>query len=238
MIKINASEYIVPILDVIPTEDMKGIKTVQFLGTGCFITTGWLLTCSHVLKKVHHIPCAAYKVIGDPKERTFDGLKDIRFHPYADLALAKVGEIASKYYKTFTPDFESERLIGTDIVSYSYVEDVQAGYQAAATPRLFKGYIMRTSVDVDDKRIAYIEVSFPALSGMSGSPIIDIKTTRVIGMLYQNFRSQILEDYIEVQEPDFDREDHMKGQAIYKVVEYGKALDLAMYREFILPVLN
>lgn len=238
MLKINASEYIVPVLDIVPTEDRKGIKSLTFLGTGWFVSKGWLLTCSHVLSKARNIPCVAYKVVGDLQERTYDGLKDINIHPFADLALARVGEVAAEHYKTFSPDLDSKRLVGTDIVSYSYVEDVQEGFQAAATPRLFKGHIMRNSVDIVDNRIAYIEVSYPALSGMSGSPIIDATTTKVLGVLYQNFRSQILEDYIEVQETNVDQEDVVKSQALYKVIEYGKALNLIAYRDFILPVLD
>jgi hypothetical protein len=238
MLKINASEYIVPVLDVISTEDRKGIKSIKFLGTGCFISKGWLITCAHVLTKSQNIPCVAYKVIGDLKERTYDGLKDINYHPFADLALARVGEVASGHYKAFDPDLDSERLVGTDVVSYSYVEDAREGYQAAATPRFFKGHIMRASTDFDDDRIAYIEISYPALSGMSGSPIIDANTTKVIGVLYQNFRSQILEDYIEVEQSNKDGEVSVKEQALYRVVDYGKALDLIAYREFILPVLG
>ena len=234
---INASEYIVPIVDIVPTDNQKAIKSLEFLGSGFFISKGWLLTCRHVIDRAENTPCAVYRAVGDPNERTYDGLKGIEIHPFADIALARVGETASESYKHFEVDLESERIIGADIVNYSYVEDIREGYQAAATPRLFKGHIMRSSTEQADSRIKYLEVSFPALAGMSGSPIIDQNSVRVVGLLYQNFRSQILEDYLEVIE-DREKETTVSSkQSLYKVVEYAKALDLAALRDFLEPAL-
>ena len=104
------------------------------------------------------------------------------------------------------------------------------------TPRFLKGFITRTSVELDDTRQSYLELSFPALSGMSGSPILDNEAS-VIGIVYRNYRSQILEDYIEEHRISDDETTLKETHVSYKVAEYGQAVDLAKYKDFILPLL-
>jgi S1-C subfamily serine protease len=141
MIISSISEYIVPILDVKPDSGKKGIQSATFLGTGFFISDGCLMTCRHVINQAQNVPCAVYKTVGSPNERTFDGLKDIRLHPYADIALAKVGDVASKFYKPLSINLKSEIVLGQDITNYSYVDNSHQAHKVALTPRLFRGYV-------------------------------------------------------------------------------------------------
>jgi S1-C subfamily serine protease len=227
----HITEFIVPILDCVLTEDRKGIKSASYLGTGFFISPGILMTCNHVVSSARNVLCAVYKSTS-PTERTFDGLKEIKIHPDADIAIAKVGEIATSFYKPLQLNLSPDIYLGKDIYNYSYVNSPHADYKVGVTPRFHKGYITRTSVDDKNPKLAYIEVNFSALSGMSGSPILNDQT-EVIGMIYRNYRSQILEDYIEEHELSDDGTKLTEVHASYKVIEYGQAVDLAKYSDFI-----
>ena len=237
MIISSISEYIVPIVDVIPTPDSEGIQAATYLGTGFFISNKWLMTCRHVINKAKNFPCVVYKVVGNPDNSRIDGLKNIKLHPYADIAVAEVSDIASKFYKPLSTNFASELILGQDIINYSYVENPQPDYKVGLTPRVLKGYITRTSVEQNDPRLSYLEVSFPALSGMSGSPILD-NEANVIGIIYRNYRSQILEDYVEEHRIEYEKNTLKETHISYKVVDYGQAVDLAKYKDFIVPLLT
>jgi hypothetical protein len=91
--------------------------------------------------------------------------------------------------------------------------------------------------ELDDARQAYLELSFPALSGMSGSPILD-NEAKVIGVVYRNYRSQILEDYLEEHRISDEETTLKETHVSYRVAEYGQAVDLAKYKDFFMPFLT
>lgn len=226
----NAYEHIVPIVDVIAIDNNTKIKNLTFLGTGVFISKGCILTCRHVIESAKNIICSVYNIKNQP---VYDGLKNIKSHPTADLAIAEVGEKAKETYKPLKLDLESERWLGKDILNFSYVNDFHENYQVALTPRLFKGHIMRTSEERNDPKNSYIEINFPALKGMSGSPIIDANTSDVLGIVYQNFRTQILEDEWEDYALKDKESEITEKTTIYRVVDFAKAVNLSPYKDFI-----
>lgn len=235
MVIFNAGESIVPILDITSTEDRKQVTDIRYLGTGCFITKKWLITCRHVLQDAKQIPCTTYRSI-DSSKRVYDGLKNIKYHPDADIALAEVGKVASEFYKPLKVGASSEIILGQDVTSYSYIVTPEENYKVALTPRLFKGYIMRTSCERQNPGRAYLEVNFPVLKGMSGSPLIN-DSVELIGVIYQNFRSQVLEDYIEEEYLLQNQQETKRVNKAYKIVEYGIAVDLSKYWDFISSVI-
>ena len=235
MIFLNITDHVVPILDIATTEDRKSILSAKYLGTGFFVAKGVFMTCRHVVENAQNTPCAVLKPISSEKQVVAQ-LRNIKYHPYADLALASIADVEDDAYKPLSVNLSNDLFLGQEIINYSYVENRRENYKVGVTPRLFKGYITRTSVDEKDDRLAYIEANFTALSGMSGSPILNDQA-EVIGMIYRNFRSQILEDYFEEYTVSSDGSKQTKTEKAYKVVDYAQAVDLAKYRDFISPFL-
>lgn len=232
-----ASEHIVPILDVVPTTDRKGITHAAYLGTGVFVKPGCLLTCKHVLENAKNIRCVVSNVFAEPSERVIAGIGYIKTHKFADIAIANVKDDIAPKFKPLPIDFLTERYLGREVINFSYLEDYEQGYMVTTTPRLFKGYIMRTSVERRNKECAYVEVNFPALRGMSGSPILDNNEGKILGIIYENYRSQVLEDVDEEYELSNGVESLKETVTTFKVVEYGKAVDLSKYKSFFEAVL-
>lgn len=233
---IEADKYIVPIVDIVPTPDLKRIESIQFLGTGFFISPQILMTCKHVITNAKNTVCVVSKhgtMIDKATSETFNGLVDVKTHPYADIALAKIGKEAVGSYLPLQVELSADLFAGKDVVNYSYT-----GYpydffsKLWLTPRFFKGYITRISVDHRDHRQAYIELNFPSLLGMSGSPILD-NNGCVIGVIYKNFRTQIAEDYIDEYSLTDGETKLTEARTTYKVIDYAQAVDLTKYPEFI-----
>ena len=227
---ISAADHIVPLVDVVPTPDKGGIKSLKYMGTGVFVEPTKILTCAHVLRNIANTPCVVGKAFTD--KETYSGISNFKFHPKADLVIAEIKKDFAYDFSPLTIDFEGERYLGKDILNFSYTEGYREGYQLTLTPRLNKGHIMRTSRNDSDLGPFYIEINFAALRGMSGSPIIDADTAEVLGIISQNFRSQILDDYHEEYSVSDDNDTITETNKTFKVVDYAIAVDLQKYTDF------
>lgn len=224
-------KFVVPILDATITTEKGGITSARYLGTGFFISPEIIMTCGHVIANAQSTPCVAYTT-SLSEEPAYYQVRESKIHPYADLALAWVGKIAEDFQTPFLIDTSTEIIPGKDIYNYSYVENFNEGSMVSVTPRVFKGYITRQSVDHRDKRLAYIEVNFPAMRGMSGSPIFD-EQMRVLGVIYQNYRAELIEDYTEWYRISDGETTLAETTTVHKAYDFAKAVDLSKYYDFI-----
>ncbi len=230
---ILATEYIVPILDVIPTADKKGIESGRYIGNGVFISNNTLLTCKHVLKSAVNTLCIAGNLFKSSDELQFIGLGYTTEFKYADLATAKIRKDYANPFKAMEISYNEDIVLGQEIINYSYVQDYDPDFKISVVPRLNRGYIMRSSKFINLHTPQYLEINFPALRGMSGSPIIDFDSGKILGLIYENYRSEILEDqYHEYEISDNDEKISEKTKT-YKVIEYAKAINLSKYEDFI-----
>jgi hypothetical protein len=127
------------------------------------------------------------------------------------------------------PDFQfilanQRGLQGLDVCTFGYpfsgLKRI-AGEMAAPNLeiRLFKGYIMRTSefeYPEFGPTISY-ETSFPAPGGLSGAPLIELLTRRVLGVVYGNNDVAKTEHFAAVDS------DGTKSPEIQRLVSFGLA---------------
>jgi hypothetical protein len=183
-----------------------------FLGNGFFIAkNGLALTAAHCLPKPEDIPgksvCAGL----------WDG-KHIRAHnilsfieiPGFDIAIMKVDNIAPKHLElNFIPLYMGMDL-ATVGIPLSSITPEGIGFRA------LKGYVTFVG--------RFVEVSFPAPRGMSGSPVF--YNGKVIGVISGNAKSEYLEDQLEEISEIIDiggtRIVHRQSVQIKSIVNYGQ----------------
>lgn len=202
-------------------------KESGFLGTAFFYEPNKLITCKHVLASSKGEPCVMSRTSLSLLE-----LKDVCLHEYADLATAKLGDGCEEVFPTLQLDLQPERRVGTDVTNYGYIPEAASDERTAFTPRLQKGHIMRVFKDIGDRASSYLEISFPAVCGLSGSPIISEDSGKVLGVLSYNKRSQMLEDTYEETSVKEGTESRSETYKAYRVIEYGVAVDLCAHPEF------
>jgi hypothetical protein len=119
----------------------------------------------------------------------------------SDLATANVRAEPGTRFQLAT----TRALQGADVTTFGYpfsgLKRVEPGRNIATwEPRLFKGYITRTfsfSSPQNAPAPAY-ELSFPAPKGLSGAPLIELGTPRVLGVVFGNNDVAIAEHLAEV----------------------------------------
>lgn len=209
--RINPREYICPIGLRDGDDDL-----VRFSGTGFgFETPGLVLTASHVVGSA------------DP-ERVFLKLKSGQFvnphsvthHPTADVAaLAFKADQLPRAFKLGTPTVEGDFYLGEDVITFGYPAVSEDLGKVRLEPRLMSGHIQRHFNHALGKYcFAAYELSFPAIVGQSGSPVLlEHGIDYAIAILTDNFESSIVVDSHEEHEADGTKERHI----VKKVITYG-----------------
>jgi len=191
--------------------------TTRYLGVAYhFNDIGNIATCAHVVKALQedetliaiemHGECLAFEV------------KDVMCHPKYDFA---VGWVGRQNYEVVPLHGKKDVFIGDDVMAYGFTNGGIVDGRLETVPRLFKGYIVRTHASsiLPDAR-STCELSFPALKGFSGTPLLFSKSkTSMAGMVFSNYESSIeLYQYTEFEEPN-----EKYSEKIHKVIELGVA---------------
>ena len=189
-VKIDLSEIIVPLF---------GFNNLEnkwlFLGTGVFCgTPSLLVTANHVLDNMYK----AIKIqVTDPN--TFYRASFVARKPTVDLALLKIEEYTPRLSCYLAND--EEIVFNKPIFCYEYGTTHNLGEQIVVSPATRMGNVTRFR-NLQDKYgtggEAMLELSFPALRGASGSPVVDIGTEiRLWGIIVANISYHLLPAQVE-----------------------------------------
>ena len=188
----NPNDCIVPLFGL----DMNG-KSQKFLGTTAFVDeTNLLLTAKHVVDAWDG-PKYGFSLMGDlvvGHEAELVAVDNGR-----DLALLKA------------KDFSAERALGLldrnqginpnkTIVSYEYGMTYTAGNMVHVSPATRLGNVTRIVDRTDHYGAAgrqMLELSFPALRGASGAPVLSNEGFKLLGMIIANVSLHLLPAQIE-----------------------------------------
>ncbi|MCK4640493.1 MAG: trypsin-like peptidase domain-containing protein [Candidatus Marinimicrobia bacterium] len=210
---INYGKYILPLFAAIH-ENEKSSIIVKFLGCSFFINnSGQIATCAHVVKSIQDDEYVVAKYFESNK---FYKLYDIRVHPKHDFATANL-KIDNK---DFFPFYIDDILICMDVGTFGFTAaGIDKKNNVKLDARFLKGYISRIADNFENlpNGTEALETSFPSLAGFSGSPIIS--SGKVVGMLFNNYESQVIvHSYSEVVD-----ENERFSEKITKIVEMGLA---------------
>jgi len=189
-VKTDPSEIIVPLFGYRNVE-----KKWLFLGTGVFCGTPPLLvTADHVLDN----KCEAVKIqVTDPN--TFYRASSVTRKPSVDLAVLEI-ENYTPLVSCHLADDE-EIVFNKPIFCYEYGTTHNLGEQIVISPATRMGNVTRFR-NLQDKYgaagEAMLELSFPALRGASGSPVVDMGAEiRLWGIIVANVSYHLLPAQVE-----------------------------------------
>ena len=195
---VNPDNAILPVLRVDPEGHVKEVLGAAFF----FSERPLILSARHVLK-VEPGPGEAIVV---PSRRPPDAepgvakplpqmalLQNVRACPDYDLAVAEVPDVTHFEYLPIRHDEPAANVRTYDLVSQETLEATAPGKPPARTlnPYVWKGYVHHVIVTQEFALGMHapgkiIEVSIPVAKGMSGAPLVDEATLRVVGVVLGN----------------------------------------------------
>ena len=218
----NYGEYLVPLLIGKKTGE-NDVQVDRYAGVAFYINKDALLvTCKHIVESVLQDEVLLGKNL---ITNEIDIINNIRTHQNKDFAVCQFNKNIG--FKNFIFD-NSIFLPGQDLQAFGFTSNGIDRENVKVDARLFKGYIVRTSVTpltIDSN--STLEISFPSHKGFSGAPIINEKNI-LIGMLFSNYQSTI--EQHSFTEIDDDGKEFK--ESIHKVFELGVAhsnLDIKMF---------
>lgn len=206
---------------------LSGARDIRYVGVAYhFNDRGDIATCAHVVNSLlEGEALVAVEIHGDSLMYPVRG---IECHKKYDFA---VGNVQRENYKAIPISDEPEIFIGSDVMSFGFTTDGLVEERLLTVPRLLKGHVVRTHpMPMLAAAKSTCEVSFPAHSGFSGTPLIyDRKATCLAGMLYGNFESTImLHKCTQV-----DDSGNKFSEEIHKVIELGAVHTAPDIRSFL-----
>jgi len=210
-----------------------------FLGTAFFIDNdGTFLTAKHIFPGKDSTKEHTYNAI------TFDlqnsqpvpcPISDLEFSHQFDIASGRVQEASDiQPLDLATKDYPVNWNVITAEFSRTHPEQMEDGKVALTFEPCFrKGNVMRYYKSTYPESIPTqcLELSFPALKGASGAPVVVERGGSVIGMIVQNIEQELLPAQIEtVTEHGEDTEQ------IKYFLPSGKAISWVHLSEFVKSV--
>ena len=185
------------------------LDSTEFVGTGFFITkNGVALTANHVAPSTEDLDSRdLLAVIWDGKTPRAHKVIASLNPDGTDVAILKIGGIRVPFLQL---DFDRVHM-GEDVVAVGIPDD--STWREERDFRFFKGNVTRTR--------RFLELSFPALRGISGCPVF--REGKVVAVMSGNHRSEALEDQVTDIEELESGETRFTRIETKAVVNYGLA---------------
>ncbi len=201
----------------------------NYLGMAFFIhENGSIATCSHVIQAAKDSNNIVGIMMGTHEIVT---LNNIQCHETYDFAIARSSATNVICLPLVT---DQEFVPGRDVMAMGITNDGIKDGITQSCCRLKKGYIVRTHGETTLKHMRYLhEISFPSLSGYSGTPLLmGAPASHIIGILHSNNESTIeLDNFSEI-----NNKGQEFSQEIHRIVEYGLVHSPADIRQFLLDL--
>jgi len=215
-------EYVVPLFiaedtDKLGPDEPVVVSRDRFLGTAFFVTkNGIALTAAHCVPAPSDIPpgSAFLAVTWSGTQAHAQKVRAATVVDGRDLAILKIDWCPSKYLPV---SFESVHM-GEDVLAVGVPLHSVSGQDYEF--RCLKGNVTRMS--------NYVELSFPAPRGMSGSPVL--RDGEVVGVVSWNARAEALEDQTEETTETFGPITRVTRTVVMAVTNYGQAEPIASLR--------
>jgi|SRR5579871_438118 len=204
-------------------------EPTEFLGTGSFVgNPPVLITADHVVKN-----CTGRLAISLPSGQYPANV--IVHRPKSDLALLDVSGYVCKNPLVLAGNDELTTVKQVVCLEYSTTRPEQAGLHFNPATRL--GNVTRLINETDRYKEAgdeALELSFPAISGASGAPIICLEDYHLWGIVMANVSYQLLPVQIETT---LDEKNQLLQEVQYYLPQ-GIAIHVKHLRAFLNEVKN
>lgn len=215
---INLNESIFP-LYLFGKENGVITDIKEYLGTGFYIPSVGIITCNHCINLKPEQQDKNKYAIGIPfqnpetlvREKVIC-LSDPLLFEEIDTAVYYGITLPNVSHPLSVPSEECV-MLGTHIWTVGF----PGSDQLNLVQRTFQGYIQRHYKRNNDQ---YIEVNLHVPAGLSGSPIIEYGTNRVLGILQGAVDMGITEEFASIDESG------KKTPEILKIYTYGVAIDI------------
>jgi Trypsin-like peptidase domain len=160
-----------------------GSSIRDFLGTGFLLAGGILVTCWHCVRGPVEAGLVVAAVQGGDDFIPAFVLRDLaQDRNGSDLATARLDRVQLFGLELATASVDT----GTDVWSYGYPltdppDERRPTYRLNA--RYLEGYVTRAFY-YSDKRVPSYELDMRAPAGLSGAPVVEVGSKRVIGVVY------------------------------------------------------
>ncbi len=223
------------IVPVLMTSDTLG-SPYSVLGTGFFIdANGSFLSAGHVFKNNPLPKGRAYSVTTFQKGVEFYRVVDLKYSEKFDMAIGRAeGATVPRFLNIADKDCE----LNLDLLTVEFSNVTSRALPSGATeigviPSFHKGHAVsyRTSHFPDLEGANIVELSFPALKGASGAPIVIAEgesAGTVIGMVLGNLERHLLPAQVEKVEGETGE----PTETTYYFLPHGYALGWQHLREF------
>jgi trypsin-like peptidase len=213
---------IFPVLKV----DCRGERVLECLGTGFFVRDdGLVMSCAHVLG-VHPAPGEMIAVIPAPGKILYFVL-DVIVSPRFDIAVGRL------YVRppgiSILAIAERDMPINVDVLTVEF----SGTTSSQAIPYYRKGHVITRYVsDFGNllKGATVLDLSFPALKGASGAPVLVEREGVVIGMVVSNVERHLLPAHLErLESPDGSVEEHQYFLPVGQAISWQHLRDFLLY---------
>jgi len=210
----------------------------SFLGTGFFIRPGGtFLTARHVLEGVAPATGEFLAAVMLPGEPTPYRVSHVTFAEQFDIALARAEGVDDIHpLEIATKDAPMNRDVLTVEFSGTESRPLEDGRRAMHfTPYFRKGHVICSYPSTYPETVPThsLDLSFPALRGASGAPVIVEEDGSVVGMVVANVERHLLPAQVERVELGSDQREEIKY-----FLPVGKAIAWQHLREFVQSVLG
>jgi hypothetical protein len=202
-------------------------RSLRYLGVAFDVDTkGSMATCSHVLDEVGE---DERLLINEPHEAgQMYEVVETRVHPKYDFAVVRSPRAVQRILFPLYPDQWLHN--GRDIMAFGAVIDGVKDERQSLAMRVLKGHVVREHHEpAHPDAASTCELSFPAVKGFSGTPIILQDVPAVGGMIFSNH-----ELYTELYKIDeVVKGDTKTIERARRVVEFGLAHTAYDLRHFL-----
>ena len=224
---VDYGKYVLPLAVAKRTAPNQG-DLERFAGSAFYIDShGTIATCSHIVGSLQQ---NEFLVAKELRTGTFLEVKNICCHERFDFA---VGHIDANNNLFFKPIID-ELAIGDDVGAVGLTLYGKIGKDVRIDARMLRGYVSRISNQLQEtiRGKSTLEVSFPSLTGFSGTPITTHNGSFLAGMLYNNIESSI--EVFSFSEVNENGEKY--SEKIHRIIEFGAAHSLKDIRSFLVDL--
>ncbi len=221
---IDYGKYLIPLAVAKRTARNQG-DIERFAGSAFYINShGTIATCSHIVESLQE---DEFLIAKELRTGTFLEIKNICRHEKYDFAVGQVDVSNNLFFKPVM----DELLIGDDVGAVGFTVYGKIGKDVRVDTRMLRGYISRISNQCQGnmRGKSTFEVSFPSLTGFSGTPITTHNGSFLAGMLYNNVESSI--EVFSFSEVNENGEKY--SEKIHRIIEFGAAHSINDIKSFL-----